>query len=449
MARIPPYACLLRTLVAPVLKEPLSARACAPRGRLFSALASLPPAAQPPPPHAAPPRPASLRATLLAYSELCKARLSSLVVVTSGAGFLLAGHPVDWPTFFAATGGTALAAAAANTFNQVYEARTDALMHRTMGRPLPTGRIAPRAALAFGAAAAAASAGVLLAFTNPLTAALGVGNIALYALVYTPLKQISPLNTAVGAVVGAVPPLMGWAAAAGGLGAVDPFLLAGVLFSWQFPHFYALAWPLRRDYARGGYAMVPAMDPTGARTGALITRHAAVLAAWPVVASALGVTSPMFAVEGAILNAHVLRLAVAFQRDPSDAAARAIFRASLWYLPLVAALMVFHANHWLPREEGAVLAAAAAAGGGAQRGTSMGAAVENAIGLARAAGRELCAHELLWGGGGGAAARGEGPPGPAALACPVVAAEAVERAGHGAAAVAAEGAAAAAAAPRC
>jgi protoheme IX farnesyltransferase len=405
----------------------------------------------PPPPGGAP---SPFRARLGAYSELCKARLSSLVVVTSGAGFLLAGHPVDWPTFFAATGGTALAAAAANTFNQVYEARTDALMHRTMGRPLPTGRISRRAALAFGGAAAAASAGVLLAFTNPLTAALGAGNIALYALVYTPLKQVTQLNTAVGAVVGAVPPLMGWAAAAGSLAAVDPFLLAGVLFSWQFPHFYALAWPLRRDYARGGYAMVPAMDPMGARTGALITRHASALAAWPVAAAALGVTSPMFAVEGALINAYLLRLAVAFQRDPTDAKARAIFRASLWYLPLLAALMVFHAAHWRDLEAGA------AAPGALPRGTSMGEAAEHALGLARAAGRAVCAHELLWGPAGGAAAGAAGdreggtpagagaggaaaPAGPAALACPVVAAGAAERAvGQGAATVAASAAAA-------
>ena len=136
------------------------------------------------------------------YGELCKARLSSLVVITSGAGFMLAGHPVDWVALTAAVSGTALAAAAANTFNQISEAPLDALMKRTQGRPLPTGRLTRAEALTFGLGTTAASAAVLYAGTNSLTLALGMGNIALYAGVYTPLKQLTPLNTAVGAVVG-------------------------------------------------------------------------------------------------------------------------------------------------------------------------------------------------------------------------------------------------------
>lgn len=349
--------------------------------------------------------------------ELSKARLSSLVVLTSGAGFLLAGSPVDWTTCLAAVTGTTLAAASANTFNQVYEIRTDGLMKRTQKRPLPCGRISKNAAIAFGTAAAAASAGVLLMGTNPLTAALGLGNIALYAAVYTPLKQVSVLNTAVGAVVGAIPPLMGWAAATGSLAAVDPFLLGYVLFAWQFPHFYSLAWTLRKDYARGGYQMWPCVDETGGKkTAWLSLRSAVLLSTVPVISSALGVTNWMFAVEGLLLNGYFLKLATQFYRDPGDHTARPLFKASLWYLPVLMFLMVFHSKSWIPREkkeeatqiEGQAAAAVLLNGGSDEqeqdssssiyshaRGSSVGEAMEHAISCARAVGRAMCAHELV------------------------------------------------------
>ena len=150
------------------------------------------------------------------YAELSKARLSALVVATTTTGFLMAGTPVDWTACAAVSAGTTLAACSAATWNQIFETRTDGLMKRTRNRPLPSGRISPRHAAAFGAATAASSGAVLLAGTNPITAALGLGNIALYALVYTPMKQRSIYNTWVGAVVGAIPPVMGWTAATGG-----------------------------------------------------------------------------------------------------------------------------------------------------------------------------------------------------------------------------------------
>jgi len=321
---------------------------------------------------------------------------------------MLAGHPVDWMSLLAAVSGTALAAAAANTFNQIYEAPLDALMKRTQGRPLPTGRLTQSEALTFGIGATAASAAVLYAGTNSLTLALGMGNIALYAGVYTPLKQLTTLNTSVGAVVGAIPPLMGWAAATGGLESVDPYLLSYILFAWQFPHFYALAWPLRKDYARGGYAMVPVYDTSGSHTARLISRHAMALACVPLGAAFLGVASPMFAVEGLVINAYFLSLTRAFSKDPSDANARAIFKASLWYLPLLLILFVFHANHWLAKEEevrlndlvGPPLPSATVGGGsrgGGLRGVGWGDALENGIGTLRWWGRELCLHELVSG----------------------------------------------------
>ena len=467
---LPRCHALRRFAAAPLASSPLPASHCA-----FAAAApaadagagaapELPAGEAPPPPQQQQQRPSS--SLLQAYGELCKARLSALVVVTSGAGFLLAGTPVDWAAFAAAVSGTALAAASANTFNQVAEAPLDALMKRTQGRPLPTGRLSRGAALAFGWGAGAASLGVLLAGTNPLTAALGMGNIALYALVYTPLKQLSTLNTAVGALVGAVPPLMGWAAATGSLAAVDPFLLAYVLFAWQFPHFYALAWGLRKDYARGGYAMVPVFDATGAHTARLILRHTLALSTLPLVSTLLGVTSPMFAVEGVLLNGYLLRLAASFRAAPSDAGARAIFRASLWYLPLVAALFVFHANHWLAKEEQLQLDALVGAAPplAPARGTSWGEAAENAIASARLVGRGLCLHEAAaWGGaegggllGGSSAGGGSGSAsasasasasgGSNAGACPVVIVEDAASAAGKQAQVAVSAAASAAAA---
>jgi len=312
---------------------------------------------------AAPKAPAKPQTPLRMYAELCKARLSSLVVFTSGAGYLMAGAPLSWPALAATVIGTSLAAGAAGTFNQVWEVRTDAMMKRTQTRPLPAGRCSVPHAMAFGAGLTAASAGILLLGTNPLTAALGIGNVALYSLVYTPLKQRSTLNTAVGAIVGAVPPVMGWAAATGGLLAFEPMLLGAALFWWQFPHFYSLAWNLRKDYARGGYAMVPVLDSTGGKhTAWLSLRSTIAMSTLPVVASVLGVTSPMFAVEGVLLNGYFLRLAWRFYSDPSDASARALFRASLWYLPLLLVLMVFHSRRWHREEEAEEGAAAAAAG---------------------------------------------------------------------------------------
>ena len=375
--------------------------------------------------------PVKRRSWLRVAAELSKARLSSLVVFTSGAGYLMAGVPASWPAFAAVTIGTALAAAAAGTFNQVIETPLDAKMKRTQSRPLPAGQITPAAAVAFGAGLTVASSAILLAGTNPLTAALGLGNVALYSLVYTPLKTRSELSTAIGAVVGAVPPLMGWAAATGGdlscLLAAEPAVLGLALFWWQFPHFYALGWTLRRDYIRGGYAVVPATDATGSRTAWLALRSAVALSLLPFAAVAAGVANPMFAVEGVALNAALLAASWRFYAQPSDASARAVFRTTLWYLPVLLALLVFHSRHWATQEQDILAAtdgeaAVAAAAGGAppplalpgqgqaqEEGCSVGAGaaagermadrlrvgVATATDSVRHAGRALCVHETV------------------------------------------------------
>jgi heme O synthase-like polyprenyltransferase len=230
---------------------------------------------------------------------------------------------------------------------------------------------------------AATSLATLVVGTNPLTALLGLGNVALYSAVYTPLKQVTTFNTAIGAVVGAVPPLMGWSAAkidalsaatgtavagmdwatlcSAGLGGWEPALLGLSLFWWQFPHFYSLGWTLRKDYARGGYAMVPCFDATGKDTAWHSLRSAVALASIPLVATAVGVTSPMLAVESLVLNGYFLRMCHKFYTNPNDNTARGVFRTSLWYLPVLLGLMVYHSVHWQKEESQAKSAAEAVA----------------------------------------------------------------------------------------
>ncbi|KAI9920616.1 hypothetical protein PsorP6_000243 [Peronosclerospora sorghi] len=293
----------------------------------------------------------TLQERVTIYSQLGKARLSGLVVMTTSAGFLMAGGPISWTSFAAATVGTSLAAISASTFNQCWEVDLDAKMQRTHRRPLPSGRISNSHALAFGAATATASTAVLAAGCNPLVASLGVFNIALYALVYTPMKVKSELNTWVGSVVGAIPPVMGWAAATGAILAPEAALHAYLLYCWQMPHFFALSWRLRKDYARGGYKMVACNDPTGSRSAALALRYSYYMSAIPLVAALTEATSPMFAVEGTAVNAYTIYLAHKFYSKPSTATAQKVFLASLWYLPVIMGCMVLHSQRWMDDEE--------------------------------------------------------------------------------------------------
>lgn len=288
----------------------------------------------------------TLRKKIKAYMELSKFRLSSLVVLTSSAGYLAAGSPVDLCTLAAVTGGTALAAASAAALNQWYETKQDGMMNRTKGRPLPSGRLSSKQALTFAATTAVAGTGVLWTATNPVVAALGAANIALYAGPYTITKQTSEINTWIGAVVGAIPPVMGWAAASTNLIAWEPALLGSLLFLWQFPHFFALSWMYKDDYTRGGYQMVPVNDPTGIRTASLISRYSVYLAALPIIATATGTTTFMFGLEGTMANAYLLYLASKFNQDRSRSNARKIFLTSLWYLPLLMGGFVFHSTNW-------------------------------------------------------------------------------------------------------
>jgi protoheme IX farnesyltransferase len=284
---------------------------------------------------------------LRAYSQLSKNKLSIFVTGTAALGFLTAGPPVSVPALLGVTLGTYLCSAAAGTCNQIYEIRNDSVMNRTRARPLPTGLLSPAHATAFAATTAIAGVSLLATACNPLTAALGAANIVLYAGVYTPMKQVSHLNTELGAIVGAIPPLMGWAACTGSITA-DPagIALFGALFLWQMPHFYALAWRHREDYARGGYQMISLGDHGGQRTANRTMAYSLGLAAFPLATTMAGVTGPMFIVEATIANAIFLYKARQFQQDPSDRNARGVFLNSLWYLPFIMVFLAFHSHRW-------------------------------------------------------------------------------------------------------
>lgn len=279
--------------------------------------------------------------------DLSKFRLSSLVVVTTGAGFICAGVPIDVPTMSAACIGTMLCAASAGTFNQVSEIQQDSNMKRTLTRPLPAGIITPTQAKAFGLTTGLAGTSLLLTATNPVVAALGVGNIALYAGAYTYSKRHTELNTWIGALVGAIPPVMGWAAATGGsIMALEPAALGTLLFLWQFPHFFALSWLHRDDYARGNFQMVAVNDPVGMRSANLIMEYSLYLTAFPILMSVGGLTSYMFAFEGTMANLYLLSLAHKFRQNRTNAGAKRIFLCSLWYLPVLLTGFVFHSRMW-------------------------------------------------------------------------------------------------------
>lgn len=235
--------------------------------------------------------------------------------------------------------GTGLCAASANAFNQSMEVKHDARMTRTAARVLPAGLLSVPHAVGFAIGTGIAGTALIAASSNTLAAGLALANIGLYAGLYTPLKRVTFLNTWVGAVVGAIPPMIGYAALSGGIDATA-VLLGGVLFSWQMPHFMALAYNLRADYSRAGYVMLPALDAV--RAAAVGRRHALGVAAMSAALALLHVVSPLFLLDATALNAYLVWSAHKFAQNQSDASARALFRTTLWHLPALLALMALH-----------------------------------------------------------------------------------------------------------
>uniref|UniRef100_A0A8D1UHH0 Protoheme IX farnesyltransferase, mitochondrial n=1 Tax=Sus scrofa TaxID=9823 RepID=A0A8D1UHH0_PIG len=272
-----------------------------------------------------------------ALARLSKIKLTALVVSTTSAGFALAPEPFDWTCFLLTFVGTGLASCAANSINQFFEVPFDSNMNRTKNRPLVRGQISPLLAVSFATCCAVPGVALLTWGVNPLTGALGVFNIFLYTCCYTPLKRVSIANTWVGAVVGAIPPVMGWTAATGSLDA-GAILLGGILYSWQFPHFNALSWGLREDYSRGGYCMMSVTHPALCRRVAL--RHCLALIALSAAAPALDVTTWTFPVIALPINLYISYLGFRFYRDADRKSSRKLFFCSLWHLPLFLLLML-------------------------------------------------------------------------------------------------------------
>ncbi len=275
-----------------------------------------------------------------ALVELAKPRLLSLVLVTTGLGYLLAGGPAtDWFRLLATVLGTALVGGGANGLNQWAEAARDARMRRTRTRPLPTARLTPAQALGFSFALTVAGLVVLAAWTNALTASLAAASWAVYLLAYTPLKPRTPLNTIVGAVSGAIPPMLGWTAAAGRLEAGAAILFA-ILFVWQIPHFLSIAWIHRQDYAAGGFRMLPVLDPDGRATFRIVTVYS--LGLLPVAwgAAFAGLAGWLYLAGSTLLGLAMVAASLLLHRRHTVQAARVVFYASLAYLPGLFVLML-------------------------------------------------------------------------------------------------------------
>jgi protoheme IX farnesyltransferase len=297
------------------------------------------------PPASAPRAAGRLGAAAGVYAELTKARLSALVVATTAAGYALGSSGrFDLTGLVWAVLGTSLSALGANGLNQWLERARDARMERTRDRPLPSGRLEPGRAFAVSLALALFGTAALFAGTNALTAGLNVLTVALYVLVYTPLKTRSSLCTLVGAIVGAIPPVMGYAAAAGTIGA-GAWILFAVLFAWQIPHFLSLAWLYREDYRRGGYIMLPLGDPTGRITFEVTMLYALALVPLGLASFLAGLTGWVSVIGSLALGGVFFALTLQLRRRRGDREARRVFLASLAYLPLLLGLFV--ADHAL------------------------------------------------------------------------------------------------------
>jgi protoheme IX farnesyltransferase len=282
-------------------------------------------------------------ATLRAYAELGKPRLSALAVFAVVAGCYLGWTPhaaPPLPVVLGTTLGTFLVAAASAALNMYRERETDGAMVRTQDRPLPSGRLAPRQVLAFGIATAVLGAAVLLASSNWLATAVSAAILLSYVLVYTPMKTRTPLNTLVGAIPGALPPVVGFAAVTGKLG-FPALVLFAILFCWQIPHFLAIAWRWREDYARAGMRMLPVVDPHGERTRTTMLLYVAGLGIASLVPFVVRMAGEVYLAAAVCLDLLFFVPAVLAAVTRWESAMRMTFLVSIVYLPLLLLVMVF------------------------------------------------------------------------------------------------------------
>ena len=271
--------------------------------------------------------------------ELIKFRIAIMVTLSALVGCVL-GMPAELFKLIHLVLATFLTAAGAGALNHYAERETDGLMIRTADRPLPAGRVAAELALRIGVLLSVVGVVYLGVAINWLTALFGALTTGIYIFIYTPMKKRSPHNTAVGAISGALPPVGGWTAATGTLGS-EALALFAILFVWQFPHFYAIAWMYREDYARGGYRMLPVEDPHGDRTAHQMVLYSLVLLSCSLMPALIGLSGPIYFGVAVLLGALVLQKSLAFAKSTTDVRARGLLRATLIYLPVLWAVMVW------------------------------------------------------------------------------------------------------------
>ena len=272
-------------------------------------------------------------------SQLIKARLTFLVLVTTAVGFYLARSPVDIIGLIHVVVGAGLAAAGASALNQWWERDLDALMSRTRERPVPSGRMTPHYALILGCILSVAGVIYLEVMANGLAAILATATVAIYVFAYTPLKRVTTTNTLVGAIPGALPPLIGWAAARGSLD-FGAWTLFTILFIWQMPHFFAIAWMCRHDYECAGFRMLSRDDESGVRSASQAVLFCMLLLLIGGIPAFIGMAHPIYLVAELILGGAFTAVAMHFHHVGNMRSARLLFLSSIIYLPLLLGTLV-------------------------------------------------------------------------------------------------------------
>ena len=274
------------------------------------------------------------------YIALTKPRITWLILMSTGIGYFFGARAGwQWLTLLHAIIGTGLIASGTAALNQWYEREADAKMKRTQGRPLPSGRLSAGKALVFATVISAAGFAELFLGVNALTAWLGLFTLLSYLFVYTPLKQRSPHSTTIGAIPGAMPPLIGYAAASGTLN-WDAWILFAILFFWQFPHFYAIAWMYREDYERAGIRMLPVVEPDGESTARRILLYSLILIPISLVPKFLSMAGNVYLAGALVLGLLFLYAGVRVTFDRTRQQARRVLLASVVYLPILYGLML-------------------------------------------------------------------------------------------------------------
>lgn len=284
------------------------------------------------------------RRLLKAYLELTKPSILTLVLVTTTLGFYLGGHGIkSWILLIYLLLGAALVCAGSGVLNHYLERDIDCKMNRTKNRPIPSGLVSPANALAFGLILILIGLSILSIKVNLLTAFLSLLTAFLYIMIYTPMKRISWLNTTIGSIPGAIPPMGGWAAATGNLD-VGAWIIFGILFLWQHPHFYAIAWMFKDDYARGGFKMLPCIEPDGESTFHQILWYSSILIPISLLPTAIGLSGHIY-FTGALL-AGIILFAFGYKltQTKSYLDARALLKATVIYLPVLLLLIVVDVN---------------------------------------------------------------------------------------------------------